>query len=439
MKRIIYALLISISLGWTAPLDKIIAVVGDEIILQSEINEMIAAYQQQGRSFQSASPEEVQKMLLKNLIDEKVMITIANRDTTIILTDEEVERTVKDQVSRMSTQNGGETQFEALLKEHMGMDLQGYKEAMRSQMRTNLLTQKLRYKYIGNTEATGLEVKEFYKKYKDSIPPLNNNFKISHFEYGIKANRENDKKAYRLCDSLIRLLNDGSKFEDLAKAYSDDPTGSEGGDLGFNKRGTLDPVYERVAFRLGSEQYSRKPVRSHFGYHIIKVTERKDIEVRTSHILIMVTPTAEDTSKTIATLDSLKKEALKKHNFSEIAKKLSEDKATRKEGGDLGWFTLESIDPAYKEIVEGLAQGEISSPTLIDGKYHLLYVEKKLDQRKITLEEDYNRIASIAKNQLISKKLEKHLARWKKEVHIENRLSTATIKPSIGPSLPVSK
>jgi len=294
--------------------DKIVAIVDKEIILHSDLMEMKELYQNQP-IFKDLNEEQKMGYILDKLINEKIMTTIAERDTSIELSDGELDHSTKNYLQQLYDQNGGELNFEEILEKSKGITLAEFKKQMREQMRQQRLKQKLQEKYMGRMEPTNLQVKKFYQQYKDSLPKLRDNYKISHIEYSINPDKVLLKNAYKKCDSLINLLDKGESFDLLAKRYSDDPSGKEGGDLGFMKKGTLDSDYEKFAFILQEGDHTIRPVRTSLGYHVIKVTSKKDTEIRTSHILIRVIPTYDDTVRTFKYLDSLGKLSIEKKQF----------------------------------------------------------------------------------------------------------------------------
>ncbi len=418
--RLILAFLcVTSSLLMAVPFDNIVAVVDKEIILKSDLDEMLAAYKSQPM-FENMNEEQQYGFLLEKMIDEKIMLAVAERDTNIEVTVAEVDAAMNNYLQQIMEQNGGEFQFEAILKQTRGMTLGEFKKQIREQIRQQRLKQKLQEKYLGQSDPTHLQVQKFYKEYKDSLPKLQNNFLLSHLEYSVNPNKELLQKAYKKCDSIIKLLDKGADFAQMAKSHSDDPSRAEGGDLGFVKRGTLDPDYEKYAFRLRPGAYTRVPVRTPFGFHIIKLTEQKDIEIRTSHILFRVQPTEQDTIDTYKYLDSLRQVILKEGGFKQIAFKLTEDKNTKPDSGSLGWFTEATLNNEYKAIVDTLEEGQITEPILIDGKFHLFKLDKKLSERELTLEDDWEQISMLAKNHLFSQRLDIFLEKWRQEVHVEN-------------------
>lgn len=413
--------------GWTSlvplpavTLDRIVGVVDKYIILQSDIDELHVQLSQQGQM--EDIPEDKAKLeILNRLLDDKVMLVIAERDTTIKLDPSEVDNQVESQIKQLALENGGEERLGKILEQSTGFTLPEFRKKRKELMREQMLKQRFQQKTVGQNEPSSKQVREFFETYKDSLPTLKNNYKISHLQISVKPSKEIETRAYKLADSLIKALDKGAKFEELAKNFSDDPTGEEGGDLGFTKRGALDGAYERVAFSLGVNEYSKQPVRSKIGYHIIKVTGKKDLEIKTSHILKLVVPTAEDTLATFKLLDSIQAKVSTKEDFAKAVAKYSDEKKSLETGGSLGWFTNTNMKPEYLQAVDSLAVGSVSAPILIDDHYHLFFLEEKKDERSLTLEDDWNQLFQLAKNYATNQKMQKLLVRWRQDVHVENR------------------
>lgn len=412
------------------PFDGIVAVVDDQIILLSELEElrMVAADQQPGIGRLSADRQR--KELLNRLIDDKVLLVKAKQDTNIKVSERDIAPRVEDAIARYVEQQGGEKKFETLLKQTNGMSLSQFRSRLGQQYLEQAYRQKLQYKYVGDQEPSNSQVREFFAKYQDSLPMQQNGVKLSHIQVKVMPGAALEKAAWQKADTLIKRLDKGESFADLAKAHSDDYSGKGGGDIGYTKRGTLDPDYERAAFSLDAGDYAKVPVRSRHGYHVIKVTGKKDNEVRTSHILVKLTPSAEDTARTRAFMDSLRAAALKGADFSAMARKHSEDKRTREQGGHLGWFTREQMDPRYLSAVDTLPEGGISAPVAISDGFHLFRLDKKASSRKLNLEEDFAEIAQMARNYFLGQKLQGYVKKWRETVHIEDRLAQYQGLPS---------
>lgn len=441
-RRLLALLLASLSLpALSAPVlyDGIAAVVGEEVILLSEVEEMRQGLDPR-LGLARLPMAQQRRQILDQLIDEKVMLVKAKQDTTLKVVDKDVSPRVDDYFGRVAEQQGGEKKLEALLKQTNGMTLSEYRGKLSQRVRDDLYKQKLQMKYAGETEPTPLQVQEFYRQYRDSLPVMRNSLRISHLQVRIKANEALERTARAEAESLIRRLDRGEAFVDLAKAHSDDLSGKEGGDIGLSKKGVLDPDYEKAAFALEPGQYTRTPARSRYGYHVIKLTGRKDNEVRTSHILVLVKPDAQDTLKTRAFTDSLRGAVLAggkasagaatgsaaapaspAARFQDLARRFSDDRKTREKGGDLGWFAKEQLEEAYAAAVDTLKEGEVSAPVLIGDAFHLFRLDQKADERRLTLEDDWTQIQQFARNIALQKKLKTYVDKWRRTVNVERR------------------
>ncbi len=415
------------ALAFTAPasradeaFDRILAQVGDEVILLSEVEDLRVGMANQP-GFSALSPEKQREQILQRLIDEKVLLVKARRDTSIKVQEREVQQHTEDRWKNLVQQQGGEDALRRVLDQSMGMTLGQFRTHLTGQIREQMLKQRLQHKYVGDLEPSSKQVRDFYQKYADSLPVLRDNISLAHVQVKVKPDPIKEKAARDSVAALIARLDAGEPFADLAKKYSDDPAGKDGGDLGFTKKGTLDPEFEKAAFRLANGEHTSEPVRSAIGWHAIKVTGKKDNEVRTSHILVRIQATASDSARAKAMLDSLKTEIAKGADFATQAQRYSDDKRTRAAGGRLGWFTRPQLNERYKEIADQLTPGEVSEPILIGDSFHLFKLLAKSDERKMTLEDDWAEISQIAKNWLMGERLSTFVEEWKKEVYVEIR------------------
>jgi peptidyl-prolyl cis-trans isomerase SurA len=411
------------------PLEGVAAVVGGEVILLSEVEQGRQMFATEMRGFAALSDAEQRKTVLDKLIDQKVLLAKAKLDTTIKVNPKDVAARVAEQFAAIAEQQGGEKQLELALRQTTGMSLGQYKSRLQDQMSDGSYIQRLRMKYVGDPEPSHLQVENFYKEYKDSLPVQRNGIKLSHIQVRIQPGVEILKTAKAKADSLIRLLNEGADFSEMAKANSEDGTATSGGDLGYTKRGSLDQDFERAAFSLETGDYTPYPVKTRFGYHIIRATGRKDNEVRSSHILIRTVASSEDSVRTRALADSLKAVAASGSDFPTLAKKFSDDPKTKEVGGLLGWFLRDQLNEDYKAAVDTLAEKGLSEPVQIQDSWHVFRVDQAAEERHLNLEEDYTQIAQMAKEWVASKKLETFLVQWRKSIPIESRIERFTFAP----------
>ena len=421
---------------WAAPalMEGIAAVVDGKPIMRSEF--LNSLYQFQDTPEAAAMTEQQQKdHVLDQMIEEKVLLSRIDRDS-IVVTEAEVDQRVNAHLEQVKYGNqeylantmkvyglNEQEAFAKMIREGVGLDTVQYKARLFKQMRQHVEQLKVRQRYIGAITPTKKDVEEFYEKNKDSIPPQYNCVLLSHIQLVIHPDTAIVDSVKKLAEAMIDSLNLGMNFEILAKNHSQDTSAAKGGDLGYFKRGLLDPAFERALDQLKNGQYSAIPVKTDLGWHIVRVLGRKEDGVRSAHILLRTIPTAADTAAVIQRADSLQKALKTKEEFSAAAKKLSEDKSSNFQGGLLGWFQRNEMEPAYVDPVAGLNVGEISEPVLIDGAYHLFRLDDSRQIRTLNLEEDYGKIESYAGAYMETEKLKNLLKKWRQEVHVDIRMT----------------
>lgn len=402
-------------------LESIAAIVDGKPIMRSEV--MGNLYQFKNTpEVKSMSESEQMKFVLDQLIDEKVLLSRISRDS-IVVSDEEVDQRVSMHLNNLAaSQNTDLATLEKAIRMQLGISMAQYRDQLSKQIRDHIYVARIRQIHVGPMAPTKKEVVAFYTEYKDSLPLQYNCISVSHLQLNIEPSQSIldsvKKEAMRLIDSLDRGMN----WEILAKRYSQDESAGKGGDIGFARKGTLDPDYERIMEKLGNGKYADNPVKTPLGYHIIKVLGRKEDGIRSAHILLRTIPSSQDSSKIMNQIQTIREEIKTKEAFAEKAKQWSQDKETNFKGGDLGWFQRSEFDTNYVQTISRLSVGDISEPVLIDNAYHLFRLDDESQVRSLNLEEDYPKIEALAANQMETKKLESLVKKWRQEVHIEIRL-----------------
>ncbi len=402
-------------------LESIAAIVDGKPIMRSEVMGNLYQFKNTPEA-KSMSESEQMKFVLDQLIDEKVLLSRISRDS-IVVSDEEVDQRVSMHLNNLAaSQNTDLATLEKAIRMQLGISMTQYRDQLSKQIRDHIYVARIRQIHVGPMAPTKKEVVAFYTEYKDSLPLQYNCISVSHLQLNIEPSQSIldsvKKEAMRLIDSLDRGMN----WEILAKRYSQDASAAKGGDIGFARKGTLDPDYERSMERLKNGQYADQPVKTPLGYHIIKVLGRKEDGVRSAHILLRTIPSSQDSLKIINQIEAMREGIKTKEAFAEKAKQYSQDKQTSFKGGDLGWFQRTEFDSNYVQTISRLSVGEISEPVLIENAYHLFRLDDERQERSLTLEEDYPKIEALAANQMETKKLESLVKKWRQEVHIEIRL-----------------
>lgn len=410
--------------AFSAPvlMEGIAAIVDGKPIMRSEFLNNLYHFQETPEG--AAMSEEQQKQyVLDKLIEEKVLLSRIDRDS-IVVSDAEIDQRVTAHLSQLAaSQNVNMATLEKAIRSQLGVSMAQYREQLAKQIRSHVETQRVRQRHVGAVSPTKKEVDFFYQTYKDSLPRQYNCVQLSHIQLKIEPDSAIVDSVKRLAENLVDSLNLGIKFELLAKNHSQDSSAEKGGDLGYYRRGLLDPAFERTLDLLKNGQYSSTPVKTDRGWHIVRVIGRKEDGVRSAHILLRTIPTAADSARVLQLADSLRASIKTKDDFSAAAKKFSTDKSSNFAGGLLGWYQKNEMEPAYVDPVSNLNVGEVSEPVEIDGSYHLFRLDDSRQIRELTLDEDYGKIEAMAANHLENEKLNALLKKWREEVHIEIRMT----------------
>lgn len=388
-------------------LDRILAVVGKEKILKSEIDAQMARMQQMNPSTDFFD-DRVRSQILKSLIDEKLIVLKAKEDS-IEVSDAEVEARWSQLVEQWKVQYGNLQRVEALYQK----SLSEIKFDSEEQIRDQILAMKLQQTKFGTVTITPSEVKRFYEDYKDSLEVVGDKYKIAHIVRNIEANRDVKKKSYQKAMDIRDSLLEGITFEELAKRNSQDPnTAADGGNLGWFDKGRLFPEFENAAFALQKGETSL-PIETPFGFHLIQTLEKKETSINTRHILIKIDEGIDKTEETKKGLIALKDSIKNGVEFADLALRFSQDESTKGFGGVMGELTYEALPPSYRTAVENLEIGEVSDPipyNVEEGKpaLALIKVIEFIPSHKMNIEKDYETIENYAK----SFKQRKQMSEW---------------------------
>ncbi len=378
-------------------LDGVVAVVGDEPILKSDLDTQLAQFQ--ATRGVDPSGDGVRKQVLDALINSKLILTRAYIDS-VTVTEQEVQARV-DQSYRQVLQ-GRFNGDEALLARTLGKQPLQLKREWTDDIRKDLLVEKLRAKKVQNVSVSRREVQQFYETNRDSLGTLPATIDLYRLILTPEADESAKAAALAKARGLLDSLRVGADFADLARRYSADPgSGAQGGDLGWAARGTFVPPFEAAAYALKPGELSA-PTETQFGYHIIQLVERQGERLHLRHILVKVDASAVGQDQLVARLDSLRQLVLTgKAKFTDLARKYSSSKEEAKAGGEIGMVAIDQVDPVYRPLLEGLKEGDVTAPEPLPGGegYQLLYARRTLPAHQANLTDDYAQLESLALQQ----------------------------------------
>ncbi|HNX54958.1 MAG TPA: peptidylprolyl isomerase [Prolixibacteraceae bacterium] len=417
--------------------DQITAVVGKNIILKSDIEGMYLQQQAQGITSEGDAKCEI----LENLLVEKLLLAEAELDTTITVSDSQLNQSMEQRIQYFISHLGSEKEVEAYFKKSI-VEL---KSDMQEVIKNQQMTQQMQGKIVDKVTITPAEVRMHFKNLPESeIPQIAEQVEYAQITVQPEVPIEEEDRIKSTLRELKRRIESGeSGFAPLAVMYSEDGSAKNGGELDYMGRGNLDPAYAAAAFNLKGDKISNV-VKSEFGYHIIQVMDRKGELIKTRHILMMPKPSDKSLTKSYQRVDSIANFIRDgKFKFEEAAQHFSYDKDSRNNGGvvinpesgDSKW-KLSELDPDVSKVVANMKVGEISKPfKTIDQKnqqvvYKIVKLVNKHDAHPANLRDDYVELSNI----YMSKKKEQTLDKWIRDkqsgtyVHIDDSYLNCNFK-----------
>ena len=398
-------------------IDKVVAVVGKNIILQSDVESQYLQYRMQGSI--EGSSKEMHCAILEELMFQKLMLNQAEMDS-LTVTDSEVDTEMSRRITELIGRAGSQEKLESIFNKTMSQ----IKDELRRLVKEKSLQDQVRANLLKGVVVTPAEVRAFYRTLpEDSIPMVDTQYEIMQI---VKRPPISIDEKLAVKDQLYqirkRILSGESSFSTMAVLYSEDPGSSnKGGELGLTGRGEFAPEFEAVAFNLREGEIS-EVVETQFGFHIIQLIERQGDYVNCRHILMTAKVPVEALELAQHELDSAA--ALIRNGdltFEEACKQFSDDDSKTNGGyivnpiaGGYG-ISLQEIQelgnyPGFEEfknlafVINRLNPGVVSDPVPMvtnDNKdaFRLVMVKKVVPSHKANLEDDYSLIQGWALNQ----------------------------------------
>lgn len=390
-------------------IDEIVAVIDESIILKSDVMQQMAfAALQQGLSREQLAGAQAEKMfrqILDGMIQDELMIAKAREDSLEVPT-EMVEQRVRDQMQAMKAEHGA-AEFKRQLDAE-DLTEREVRDRLRQRFRKEAIRQMMHGRLIQEVTLSPREVKDFRRRYEGSLPPI---YSISHIMVAPQPNEDRQNEARVKAEELLKRIQNGEDFGELARAYSEDPgSAARGGDLGFFSRGDMVSSVEQAAFSMSPGEIS-DIVESEFGFHILKVEEKQGTRVRARHILIALQPAESDIAAAYQKSVKLLERIRAGENFAELARTESDHAESAASGGKLGNYTADQPPPGFASILPTMSLGQVSQPIQTEFGWHLV----KINDDDATLEE-------IVKQIKMQDYFESVLAETRQKLFIDVRL-----------------
>ena len=387
-------------------IDKTIAVVGNEMISLSELEQEILYMRMQGMY----SDKNMRCEQLERMLENKLFLMQARVDS-LSVNQEMVASTLSQRIDAMRTQLGGDENVEKTY----GKPLYKLRQEWKQQMEDMSLTQQMQQQISSQVpELTPHDVKEYLAETDPAdLPMVPIKYQLS--QICIYPDREAANLAVKekLLGIRERIMN-GEKFSTLARIYSEDPSSArKGGELGLASKSIFWPAFSDAAMSLKPGVISQI-VETPDGFHIIEVLEKKGDMFNARHILIKPSYTDEDRQKAFKTLDSLKTEIQNNAvTFQMAARFYSQDAQTKTNGGQMAdpytgssYFEIDQLKPEDYAAIKDLKEGEISEPvqsTDNEGRngntvYKIIKVDKIIPAHTASFDKDYSELLEEARS-----------------------------------------
>lgn len=402
------------------PLNRIVATVNNDVIMQSELNSRIAMVtsQLQEQNAQLPDAEALRKQVLDRLIIENLQLQTASQAGIRIDDD-----TLNKNLLGMAKQNNMTLdQFRQVLEKD-GFDYVAFREQFRNQLTMNRVRQQMVNNHV---EVTEQEVNHLLTT-AASFENQNQEYHLAHILVSVPeaASPEQLQAAQRRIDDIRQRLEAGADFAQVAIAESDGQQALTGGDLGWRRAAQLPSFFSDIVEQMKTGQVS-VPIRSPSGFHLIKIVAKRGderhivVQTRARHILLRPDALASEGEVRIR-IQQLHDRIVQGEDFATLARANSQDPGSGSNGGDLGWVTPGQMVPEFEKAMDNLKVGEVSEPVKSPFGWHLIQVQER---RQLDNTEDYRRTQAreAIRQRKTDEELEIWLRRLRDEAYVEYHL-----------------
>jgi peptidyl-prolyl cis-trans isomerase SurA len=406
-------------------IDQVIAVVGDEPVLRSDIEFQHQQALMQGVDFAG----DLKCHILEQMLVQKMLLEQAKIDS-VEVSENQVLMTVDRQINEFINRAGSREKLE----EWLNKSILRIKEEQRELVRNQMLTQQMRSQISKDIGLTPMEIRKFFRETEtDSLPRIPTQYEYQKIAIAPKISQDEIERVKTQLRDFQRQVREGRDFATLAVLYSEDPnSAARGGELGLTPRANLVPEFAQVAFNLRDKNKVSKIVETEFGFHIMQLVERQGDRINVRHILVKPKPAQEAITKAREVADSLvaliRKDSI---SFEDAALRFSMDKDTRASGGIVinpqsqsTKFELQEIPPSIAKVVEVLEETDISQPFLMKDQrlgtdqYTIVRLKKKTTPHRANMVDDYQIIKRMLENQKQENTFNQWIRRKQRETYI---------------------
>ena len=401
--------------------DRVVAIVGNDIITESELRSQIIQYARQNNL--SGIDDGVIQTVFQNLLFDKLVLAKAEQDS-ISVTEDEIQKQLDYQVKSLVEKFGSEKNLE----QAYGGTMAKLKMAFRKQISDKIKIDKVKQAKFGSGLAvTRTEVRKFYEQFKDSLPPVPETYELYEIVRTPKLTEEAKTIAREKAKGLLDSLKLGADFSDLAKKYSDDSASAvQGGNLGKSKKGTFVKPFEDAAMLLKPGEIS-DVVETEFGYHIIKLKEKIGDVIDVQHILVKYPHSESADFEEINFLRDIKQKVLSgQGTFKQYAAQFSQQKETAVDSGYIGKISVANLDSTEIMALKNLNPGEMTNPVRVGDDrvygYYLYLLKSRSEEHKLSIDNDFDLCEKYALNYKEQKMQAEWFEELKRTIFVETKI-----------------
>ena len=403
-------------------LDRVVAVVDSGVVMESQLNQRVQDIigRLRGDGIELPPKEVLEEQILERLIIEEIQLQIGDQ-AGVKISDAELNRAL----SMIASENSMNLEQ---FKESLDANNDSYVK-LRDQVRKELIIQRVQRGKVGaNIEISEQEIENFLNS-EEGRSKLAEQYNVQQILLSLSSSApENEVNLVKEKGAdLIERYKEGESFEKLAATFSSDQNALEGGSLGWRKSSELPSLFSNVVVKMKVGEISEL-IRSGAGFHIIRLSEKRGDVVKfedqtlVRHILIQSSEIRSE-NQTKELINEIHQELIDGEDFKQLARQHSEDPGSKMEGGELGWSSPDSFDPAFEAVMNSVDIGEMSKPFQSSFGWHILEV---LDRRNEDISDDVrkNRAYSIIFNRKFEQELQRTLIELRSESYVDIKLNT---------------
>lgn len=406
-------------------LDGIAAVVNDEVVLQSDVEEQLYLYLMKAQAqVDSQTVDTLRTQILNQLIDEKLIVAEAKRQG-VTVADAEVNRQAADVLQDVRGRFATPAAYQEQLRKE-NMTEERLMERFRDEARRSAMVQRLVVKQVPKRTPSQTEAEIYFKAHKDKFPKAPAELRMSVIQIPATADSATEAAARVKAEGIRKRIVGGEKFAKVAGETSDDETSARsGGDLGYLVKGTMDPAFEKSVFE-GKLNSVSEPLRTAYGWHLVEGLDRDTLktaagrdstdaqgtpllEAHVRHILIRVPLSDDDVARARATADRARAEALTAKDFGAVAKRYSRYAGPHADDGDIGFLSVATLQPNIRAGLDTVRVGGVSEVLVNQAGFNVFKITDRKPEHEYTLEEVKNELPAAVGEMMFRERLDEYV------------------------------